>query len=429
MFPATGSGLLATGSAADVRQALIRDPKHSTVALPPAPPPAPRIHRAATVLEEDVYVDALSRIIARDYFPELARLQEQNEDDDVDDYAAGVAERQQRLRDVLDRFRAATDGRRRPDDTGRRPADTPAGNRFAGVDTPAGNRFAGADTPAGNRFAGVDTPAGNRFAGVDTPAGNRLSDPADSADAGDAGARALVDAGRLSLDQFQALYTSEDNESFNRILDERNQKNREKYAWLWAGNRVPGHRAVKFLEWQADQAERRQLLLTAGEDVPADDVRPNRTSSWTVQPRNALMFGVDGGGHTLEREMAARAKRINADGTRFDPALAPAPAPSVPDTRAETPNVNGFTFVTDTPSHFRVQDTPRRDQLHHRLVARAASTQRSQAARDATARSRTPGGRLTPAARRLLSSISTSRRAARAATPTADPRQPTPRQE
>jgi protein DGCR14 len=58
----------------------------------------------------------------------------------------------------------------------------------------------------------------------------------------------------LSLDTFQARYTSEDNSSFTQILDEENRIRKEKWAWAWE--------AQKRVEKQQDKMiERRETML------------------------------------------------------------------------------------------------------------------------------------------------------------------------
>ena len=58
----------------------------------------------------------------------------------------------------------------------------------------------------------------------------------------------------LSLDTFQARYTSEDNSSFTQILDEENRVRKEKWAWAWD--------AQKRVERQQDKMiERRENML------------------------------------------------------------------------------------------------------------------------------------------------------------------------
>ncbi|OAT13316.1 hypothetical protein BDBG_17784 [Blastomyces gilchristii SLH14081] len=59
---------------------LTKRPSSASDALTMPPPPLPkRIKRPATVLDEDEYTDALSHIIARDFFPGLLETQTQRE--------------------------------------------------------------------------------------------------------------------------------------------------------------------------------------------------------------------------------------------------------------------------------------------------------------------------------------------------------------
>src|SRR5579859_1311543 len=57
----------------------------------------------------------------------------------------------------------------------------------------------------------------------------------------------------MKLDSFMAKYTSEDNESFNALLDEENEKRREKYAWKYHRN--------KMLSKQEFLIEQKRILL------------------------------------------------------------------------------------------------------------------------------------------------------------------------
>jgi protein DGCR14 len=95
----------------------------------------------------------------------------------------------------------------------------------------------------------------------------------------------------LSLDDFQARYTSEDNSSFTQILDEENRKRKERWAWAWdAQRRVEGQRMIaqdvrkKMLtEAPGVTGVREKFLIEASGPVglvmPAEDVAQDAEGS------------------------------------------------------------------------------------------------------------------------------------------------------
>ena len=136
------------------------------------------------VLEEDEYTEALSHIIARDFFPSLVHLDATNE--------------------YLDALR--TQDNQRIDASVR---------RLESLTTPGPNSSRVWQTPS-------QTPYG---AGPsDTPLRTPRGEPPEKR------ARYETD---LSLDNFQTRYTSEDNSSFTQILEDENRKRRERWAWAW----------------------------------------------------------------------------------------------------------------------------------------------------------------------------------------------------
>ena len=170
------------------------DPSSSTSLVALAAPE--RSLNRQTVLEEDEYTAALSHIIARDFFPSLVHLDATNEYLDAlesrDPQLVGASIRN--LESITASVRSA-----RP---WRTPSETPYG--IGPLDTPAVHREPSAKRPR-----------------YDTD---------------------------MSLDTFQARYTSEDNASFTQILNEENVRRREKYGWAWdAQKRVEAQR-TKALE-------------------------------------------------------------------------------------------------------------------------------------------------------------------------------------
>jgi protein DGCR14 len=150
------------------------------------------------VLDEDEYTEALSHIIARDFFPSLLHLGATNS------YLDALHSQDPQL--INASVRRLQEISSTPT-TSRRPFQTPS------------------QTPYG---AGPsETPIYARQRG-------------ESGEAPPKRARFNAD---LGLDAFQASYTSEDNSSFTQILDDENRKRREKWAWAWeAQKRVEAQR-------------------------------------------------------------------------------------------------------------------------------------------------------------------------------------------
>ena len=87
----------------------------------------------------------------------------------------------------------------------------------------------------------------------------------------------------LSLDTFQARYTSEDNSSFTQILDEENRVRKEKWAWAWE--------AQKRVEQQQDKMiERRETMLI--EPPPVVGVKEKFTIEFP-KPAGLITEGLD----------------------------------------------------------------------------------------------------------------------------------------
>ncbi|EXJ62670.1 hypothetical protein A1O7_03108 [Cladophialophora yegresii CBS 114405] len=373
-------------------QALVRQASVADVALMP-PPPFKRIKRPPEVLDEDEYTQALSDIIARDYFPGLLESQAQHEYlaalDSGND--AWIAEAAQKLRHAGAQM--ATGTKRR------------AGARNTRFDSSTSTPSASV-TPTTTRRA-QDTPLG--YTGNETPvsvAGSQIS-------RGEGGSGLLEqrneqsqlekDKARLSLGAFQAKYTSEDNESFNTVLDKQNQKRRLKHAHLWTQDqRIPSARQIAYrraeevrllkqkaeAETQPDDdddgtAEGGKALIPISMSISsgAVDTRPARPDAWKIQtPDNTLMFpassvdedhGIPTVQQVREQTSKAGAKEVVHSNTRFPPlhvqyaddfaAVPPSPSlntdiianrhrgrgPASEVSGSETPRVNGYAFVDE----------------------------------------------------------------------------------
>lgn len=419
-------------------QAIIKRRENDLALMPP--PPVKRIKRPTEVLDEDDYTKALSDIVARDYYPGLREAKAQEE------YLNALDSKNiEWIREAERDLRQARDGKVEVKKVKRKTRDT----RY---DTPRSYKQA-EDTPQGQY--GADTPVTT----VDT-------------EVADGGAEGLltqdVDTSGLSLSAYQAKYTSEDNASFNTLLDKQNDKRRQKHAHLWtADQRMPSQRLIAHrAQQQALLKDKADYESTNGKElVPvttgSTDIRSAKPASWKItNPANTFMFtpstSIDEQGLLTiqdQKEALSKAgpKQIIHENTRFPPSGPRWEADDEDDatsihtsfiarrnargdaatdlgtiTGAETPRVNGYSFVDEDeeppvpalkqeptyrdllagqagdglPNPFRLKDTRSREDLHHRLVERDAEKKRAK--QKETMKGGKEVGNMTPATRRMM---------------------------
>jgi protein DGCR14 len=168
-----------------------------TMSEPSTPAPKRSLNRQA-VLDEDEYTAALSHIIARDFFPSLVHL------DATNSYLDALETRDPQLIGASVRNLESVNATVRSTRPWQTPSETPYG---AGP----------SETPVQQQQH--ERPA------------KRVRYETD-----------------MSLDAFQARYTSEDNSSFTQILNEENAQRREKYGWAWDAQRRVEAQRTKALE-------------------------------------------------------------------------------------------------------------------------------------------------------------------------------------
>ncbi|KAL8927985.1 MAG: hypothetical protein Q9208_002060 [Pyrenodesmia sp. 3 TL-2023] len=426
-------------ASSSMSQALTK--RSSDSALMPPPPRPKRIKRPSKVLDEDSYTDALSHIIARDFFPGLLETESQQEylnalDSHDNEWIAAAG---RRLTEVMT-----------PGPHGRRLR----GRRGTSMTPMTGLHGVGSETP---QVWEGNTPMST----ISTRESTIGSEPP-AADT------------KMSLSAFQSKYTSEDNESFYKLLDKQNVKRSEKYAWMWAGNKIPAQRQI------AHRKREEQKLLDSGE-IPTkaegngkevalihptnEDIRQAMPDSWKPAPENNFMFipsSVEDSLQTIvqkaEETSKAPPKALVYDNTRLpvpstsihnsegippspslsaiQDAIAGQPRPTASEAafggnRAETLRVNGYAFVdSEEPSRpsppppspsllgsgdgaanpFKMQEKSKREDLHHRMVDKVAKGKRAKSQVEALktpvprfmSSPRVAKGGLTPAGQRLL---------------------------
>jgi len=371
--------------------------------LMPPPPRPKRIKRPAKVLDEDDYTDALSHIIARDFFPGLLEIEAKQ------DYLEALDSRDHEWvvaagRKLTEVMTPGPSGRQL---RGRRGTSMTPGPDLVGR---------GGETP--KAWQG-DTPMSVVSFTTSTATPKAPSKPE-------------IDT-NINLSAFQEKYTSEDNESFYALLDKQNHKKAEKYAWMWSGNKIPAARQIAHRKRQnllsaakvAEEAENNGKALA----VISSDTRQAMPDTWTSRPDNNFMFGppsIEDDLQTVAQKnqetSLAPPKKVAYDNTRIVPPLRTSGIDSIPPspslsavrdaiagnprptpsetlfTSAKTPRVNGYAFVDEeeppppsthhqllisgtcgdaTPNPFKLKESSKREALHHRMVDKVAKGKRA----------------------------------------------------
>ncbi|TKY57491.1 DGCR14-like protein [Spatholobus suberectus] len=220
-----------------------------------------------TVLDEDTYVEALEKIVERDYFPDISKL-----------------------RDRLDWLEAIKTG----DPVVIREAQLNILERRGATKVTNSNTH----TP-GSTFVRSFTPF-DEFDGK-TPKTPRIPDPEAKEEGG------AVDTS-LGLDQFMRSYTSEDNHSFSKILEKVNRKRKERFGYL-------NEESAKGIE------DVKRDRITDGYGTSYQP--PSTLEGWNYTAKNLLMYHPADRGEVplTEEERAVRikasTKEINRGNTRF----------------------------------------------------------------------------------------------------------------
>jgi protein DGCR14 len=158
----------------------------------------------------------------------------------------------------------------------------------------------------------------------------------------------------LSLDGFQARYTSEDNSSFADILDDENRKRKEKWAWAWDAQKRVEEQRERMIE------SRERMMIEA---PPATGVREKLVIG-VVAPAGLLTDGEDPDERNKEKDSrdedenttASVGAEVSDEGKQVIVATTKDPEPEVDvmapikDTRSA--GVDGWKFkVITVPNH------------------------------------------------------------------------------
>ncbi|CAG9805742.1 unnamed protein product [Chironomus riparius] len=212
------------------------------------------------ILSEEKYLSELGKIIQRDFFPDLEKLKAQNE------YLDAIASNNiSKLREIYSKYSSK-----------RRPAFN--------------------ETPLT-----FDTPASSIPDSTPLPPSVRSNDSSKTTSS----KRSIGD--NHSLDSFFGKYTSEDNQSFEEIIEAAEEKLKQKFAILYEAENSSSSILQNALELPGFERQ-----FTAVE-------RPNKLDMWTYKNKNYLMYTPEGVDFTQDEkvEMAKRRQEIDHSNTRL----------------------------------------------------------------------------------------------------------------
>ncbi|KAH7297399.1 hypothetical protein KP509_26G067900 [Ceratopteris richardii] len=249
-------------------------------------PPLPkRQRRTVTVLDEDSYVAAIEKIVERDFFPDIPKLQDRLEFLEAVRTGDPMVIRDAQM-NIMQRRRARACAAAGLTPTASSIACTPASGFLGSA------RSLGSPSPS----LRLDTPLRGDLGQDVLPLDATEKDSIDTS---------------LSLDKFLQRYTSEDNASFSKILEKTNQKRREKYKFLTDEELTSPH----------DRIGDRGTLPTDGYGTSNQSL--STLLGWSYKAKNLLMYDSSEREDALlteeEKEVRLKglSKEINVRNTRF----------------------------------------------------------------------------------------------------------------
>lgn len=211
------------------------------------------------ILEEEEYLAVLDKIVERDFYPELTKLKLRTEY--IDALDSNNVEKLRRIQIQLEQV------------------------------TPNVSQKTVAATPQG-----FDTPFDEESGKIGEEDISNTKDEKGN--------------DNLTLDRFLAKNTSEDNASFEKIMEVTRAKHREKHAWLFEQQQE--------LHQRLDASK--ALPSTIEGQMKAIESKPNNVDTWKYEAKNALMYvpeGVELSAEEIIKTKGKKEKQICHENTRF----------------------------------------------------------------------------------------------------------------
>nr|CAB3237496.1 protein DGCR14 [Phallusia mammillata] len=249
------------------------------------------------VLDEESYTENVEKIIVRDFFPDHEHLKDQKEYLDAEERKDF-----EKMRQIALKYAAVQRGSTPASFIGNTPLPSPAT-----FETPlAGDKRSSSSTKRNKEQVNAE-PADSFTGDHESSSVSASNKPAEKKD------------NEVGLDKFLSKYTSEDNESFEGIMEKAEQARREKHSWLYEAEKNHAVVSEKILQLEGSSSE--TLAITDVPDKNGDSLggegKTKPIHMWKYTNKNALMYYPEGIDNPNDTAIFKKPRVIEHKNTRF----------------------------------------------------------------------------------------------------------------